>query len=54
MDKEEIFEMVIREMTENALSCRRENLEELVKRRLSGKGWRQPGIHPDALDRFIT
>ena len=28
MDKEEIFEMVIREMTENALSCRRENLEE--------------------------
>ena len=28
MDKHEIFEMVIREMTENALSCRRENLEE--------------------------
>ncbi|EAE8422333.1 hypothetical protein A0006_13605 [Listeria monocytogenes] len=28
MDKEEIFEMVIREMTENALSRRRENLEE--------------------------
>ena len=28
MDKEKIFEMVIREMTENALSCRRENLEE--------------------------
>lgn len=28
MDKEKIFEMVIREMTENALSCRKENLEE--------------------------
>lgn len=28
MDKEKIFEMVIREMTENALSFRRENLEE--------------------------
>ena len=28
MDKEKIFEMVIREMIENALSCRRENLEE--------------------------
>lgn len=28
MDKEKIFEMVIREMTENALSNRRENLEE--------------------------
>jgi hypothetical protein len=28
MDKEKIFEMVIREMTENALSCRRENLDE--------------------------
>jgi hypothetical protein len=28
MDKEKIFEMVIREMTENALSSRRENLEE--------------------------
>ena len=28
MDKDKIFEMVIREMTENALSCRRENLEE--------------------------
>lgn len=28
MDKQEIFEMVIREMTENALSYRRENLEE--------------------------
>lgn len=28
MDKEKIFEMVIREMTENALSTRRENLEE--------------------------
>ncbi len=28
MDKEKIFEMVIREMTENVLSCRRENLEE--------------------------
>lgn len=28
MDKEIIFEMVIREMTENALSCHRENLEE--------------------------
>jgi L-ribulose-5-phosphate 3-epimerase UlaE len=28
MDKEEIFEMVIREMTENALSSRRENLDE--------------------------
>ena len=27
-DKEKIFEMVIREMTENVLSCRRENLEE--------------------------
>ena len=26
MDKEKIFEMVIREMTENALSSRRENL----------------------------
>lgn len=28
MDKERIFEMVIREMTENALSSRRENLGE--------------------------
>ena len=28
MDKEKIFEMVIREMTESALSSRRENLEE--------------------------
>lgn len=28
MDKEKIFEMVIREMSENALSSRRENLEE--------------------------
>ncbi len=28
MDKEKIFEMVIREMTENALSSRRENLDE--------------------------
>lgn len=28
MDKEKIFELVIREMTENTLSCRRENLEE--------------------------
>jgi len=28
MDKEKIFEMVIREMIENALSCRREKLEE--------------------------
>lgn len=28
MDKEKIFEMVIREMTEIALSSRRENLEE--------------------------
>lgn len=28
MDKEKIFEMVIREMTENALSSRRENLGE--------------------------
>ncbi|MDT1943981.1 hypothetical protein CKN99_13035 [Carnobacterium maltaromaticum] len=28
MDKEKIFEMAIREMTENALSSRRENLEE--------------------------
>ena len=28
MDKERIFEMVVREMTENALSRRRENLEE--------------------------
>ena len=28
MDKEKIFEMVIREMIKNALSCRRENLEE--------------------------
>lgn len=27
MDKEKIFEMVIREMTENALSSRRENVE---------------------------
>ena len=28
MDKEKIFEMVIREMIENALSSHRENLEE--------------------------